>query len=640
MPQDHPAPDDAAAAPAVAPKRRRLVRVVAWVLGGACVLALGLVAAGYAMLRYGDIGPFVAARASAKLGRAVTLGAVHAVPGRWTTVEIEGVTIPSIPGGSGPPMVTLRRATAEVDVLTLLHGPVLLRNATVDGLSVLLERTADRTPNWRFKPPPPGPAKPADRSGGFPSLRTVRMTDLDIVYRTTSGNRLVTHLDQAAIETPADDQPVHLTGKGAYNGTPVSLDADLGSLIAYRDTAAPFPTTLHLASGDVMLTFEGTMTAPLDVDGAKGTLTLDAESPGPLFAIAGVKSDIDAALHLTGDFERQGDLWRLSDAFGALDSGSVMSATLRLHEGGNGRPDDVQVALEFDRLDLNNLIGAGARGKRSGADMPLNVERAPDTLVKAKLSARDVVYGDIMLSDALVEASLTEGKVAVERLDLTIFGIRVRATGRIEAEGSGGRVTAEMSASGGDVQGLRRRFGFAAVPLAGRLDGQFAVHSTGKGLNEAVKAARVSALVVLKGGSISKELIEKASTDVRALFRSNKGMRPVSCLLAGLDMRAGVGTLAPLRVRAAEGTIAGSARFDLNRKVLDLTIGSEAGTTGFFALDIPVRVSGAFASPDVRPATWTPQGKALLAAADDLGQLPPALREMARRNPCPPSGKR
>jgi len=99
-------------------------------------------------------------------------------------------------------------------------------------------------------------------------------------------------------------------------------------------------------------------------------------------------------------------------------------------------------------------------------------------------------------------------------------------------------------------------------------------------------------------------------------------------------MRGGVGTVSPLRVRAADGTIAGMARFDLNRRWFDLTIGSEAKTTGFFALDIPVRVSGSFASPGVAPARWSDGGRALLAATDTVGHLPPGMRDLARRNPC------
>jgi hypothetical protein len=65
-----------------------------------------------------------------------------------------------------------------------------------------------------------------------------------------------------------------------------------------------------------------------------------------------------------------------------------------------------------------------------------------------------------------------------------------------------------------------------------------------------------------------------------------------------------------------------------------MTIGSEARTTSAFALDIPVRISGSFASPSVQPARWSDGGRALMAATDTVAQLPPGLREVARRNAC------
>ncbi len=98
-----------------------------------------------------------------------------------------------------------------------------------------------------------------------------------------------------------------------------------------------------------------------------------------------------------------------------------------------------------------------------------------------------------------------------------------------------------------------------------------------------------------------------------------------------VDIRAGQGEAAPLRIRAGTGTISGLASFDLNRKQLDLVIGSQSETTSDFALDIPVRVSGAFADPSIAPARWSGEGRARLsgrrprgAAADGIARLRPA----------------
>jgi hypothetical protein len=69
-------------------------------------------------------------------------------------------------------------------------------------------------------------------------------------------------------------------------------------------------------------------------------------------------------------------------------------------------------------------------------------------------------------------------------------------------------------------------------------------------------------------------------------------MSPISCLVGVLDIRGGIGTLSPLRIRSADGTITGRGSFDIYRRQIDITVASEAHTTSLFALDVPLRVNG------------------------------------------------
>lgn len=197
-----------------------------------------------------------------------------------------------------------------------------------------------------------------------------------------------------------------------------------------------------------------------------------------------------------------------------------------------------------------------------------------------------------------------------------------------------------LSVDNADVQELRRLLGSGPVPLLGRLEMQAAAQADEATLNAAVRAADVSAVIgIASRGSIAREIIEIASTNVRLLFRRARGMTSVSCLLGVLAVRGGIGTVSPLRVRAAEGTVAGSGTFDLHRHCIDVTIGSEAKSTSAFALDVAVRISGSLADPSVRPARWSAAGHARLAAGDEVAALPPGLRQAAQRNPCSRPGR-
>ncbi len=577
-----------------------------------------------------DLAPFAARRASAALGRSVAIGSLHVTPGRWLTVELDGLRIDNLPGGSAPAMAELRHLSAEVEALSLLHGPTNIRGLAVDGLTVLLEHVADGRKNWKSGPDTPGPA-PADRRASFPTLGHATLHAGEITVVTSSGKRLRTRIDDGVLEMRPSAS--RLSGTGAYNGTPLSLAGEFGPLARFRDGAAPFPVGLHLASGDSKLDFTGTMTDPLNVDGAHGALALDAPTLKALLALAGVASDRAGSLRLAGTLDRTGDRWRLDAASGALDANRISAASLRLDEGGRGQPDHVAAEIGFERLDLDALLDPGKPSKPD-SDVSLAIDRAPGTFVAATVTARELVYAGFKADDVRLEAAQSPGAVEVKVLAFGYLGATARASGRIEAEGDGGRVTADVSVAGADVGQFSRALSFGAVPVAGRLDAAMVASGQAATLNEAVRGAQVSAVLTMKGGSIARDVIELASVDVRRLFRKPSGMTPVSCLLAVVDMRAGVGSVRPLRVRAGEGTIAGDVTFDLYSRHLDMTIGSQSATTGFFALDVPLRVSGSFASPSVAPARWSAEGRALLEAPADSGRLPPTLREMARGSAC------
>ena len=616
-----------------APARRSRWRWLAWGALAVLVVVLGGAAG---LFLFGDRvewGPIASARASAALGRAVAVGSLRVTPGRWLLVELRDARIDNLAGGTRQAMAEVAGVTAEVQATSLLRGPLVIRKLAIDGLDVLLERTADGTRNWRFGPAREAPADaPADRRW-FPTLLDARLVGV-VTYRTRSGQSLKTEFDGVTIHTTGDDQPVTLTGPGSYHDVPILIESTLGPIRTLRDAATPYPTDLRFLSGSTTLRFEGTMTDPLNVDGAKGRLTVDAPTLDAIYKVAGVDTALDPGLRLAGAFEHRGPRWELTSAEGALGEAGITAGALKLAEGD---PDAVEIKLAFDQLDLNAALAGRAKGKRD-ADFSLAVDRTPDTLVSVELTAKGVAYGTLRLADVRLEAAQTAGKVAVETLAVTYLGGRVKATGKVEAaERRGeadGRVSAEVDVTGLDVQALRQLLDLGTVPLAGRMDGRVAVMAEGATLNAAMRGARISAVAAMSGGSIAREVVEQASTNPLALLRTAKGMSPVSCLVAMVDVRGGAGTVSPLRVRSADGTIVGRGTFDLNRKRLDLVVASESRTTSALALDVPVRLSGSFGNPSIGAARLSASGRAQLAAGDEPGRLLPALQGFARQRAC------
>lgn len=619
----------------------RRTKIILGVALAVPVLAIVALVAVFVILPRMDLAERVAARLTTSLGRPVTIESLRVTPGLTTTVALRGLALANIEGGSAAQMATLTTATATLDLLPLLHGLVVLRQVEAEGFSLLLERTADRRRNWRFGGDPAGPSapfapEPPDRSG-LPLLLDLRLSRADIVFRTSGGTPLRTELASVTLAAPAADQPLVLNAQGTYQSVPVTLSGTLGTPDQLRDGRTPFPYPLRATAPETVLTFEGSSRDPLNVDRLEGTLTLRAESPGAILTMAGAGAGPAVPITLTGAFARQGDLWRLTAATGALSGEDFAAPKLEMTEGSSGRPDAVVAQVDFTKLDLNDLFGAPpaqAGGRHGDADFPLSYAGAPDPELQVQATAREFHYADVDGTDARFVASAVPGRVAVETLAMTAYGSRIEASGELVPATNGGRITAEAAMRDGDVDTLRRAFGLHSLPLRGRMEARVSIRAEGATLNAATRRADVGAVVAMRSGSIAKEVIEMASTDIRALFRTARGYTPLSCLLAVVDIRAGRGEAAPLRIRAGTGTISGLASFDLNRKRLDLVIGSQSETTSSFALDVPVRVSGSFSNPDIAPARWSSEGRARLAAGDRVAPLPAPLRDFARQNPC------
>ena len=136
-------------------------------------------------------------------------------------------------------------------------------------------------------------------------------------------------------------------------------------------------------------------------------------------------------------------------------------------------------------------------------------------------------------------------------------------------------------------------------------------------------------------GKIARALLERAATDLRSLFRKGEGSAPIKCLLGILDLRNGLGKISPLRLQTNEASLIGGGQVDLLRDRLDLTVKSDAASTGFLALDVPFRISGDFATLSVQTAIGASTAW-LDAPAGNMSVrvLPPNLQQLAERNPC------
>ncbi|WP_252347326.1 MULTISPECIES: AsmA-like C-terminal region-containing protein [unclassified Gluconobacter] len=618
-----------------------------WLLGaflGFLVVCSAIIGGGWLWIDQKDFSALATQKLEKATGRTVKIGSLRLSPGQWITIDAKDLHLANIPGGSRPDMVSVGALHARIRLTSLLHGPLETRDVTIDHFSGLFERTPDRTPNWRFKShktsdtadTQPPPSDKPDLSW-FPGLRNATINESDVTYRSAKGASYPVTMQHVTFQSENDASPLSMAFQGAYNGTPVTLDATMQPLKVLRRAPEPYGAKAHVTSGDLAIDFDGTLTDALNFEGVKGNITLSTPTSAPIFALAGLPDTHPVIpLTLNGTFSHAGDNWHLTNATGNFQSTKIKSGTFDLNEGGKGKPDIISTDLNLGRVDLNDLNKALSSGKSSGpTDIPLIAPAKPDPVLHVKLTADEILYNTLTFAKLKLDASQTPGRIDVSTLALGYLGAGLQANGHMEDQGGRSRVTANIALSHGDIDRLRRTAGLAPVPVKGSLSIRIIASANNvRTLNEATRKADLVAAVSMEKGEIAREIVEAASMDLRLLFRHAKGTTPITCMLGVLEMHQGIGKVVPLRLKTSAGVLAAKADFDLNRRWLDLVFASRPFSTSFFALDIPVRVSGRFDSPDLSIAKWSKKGRDLLADSNELTVLPAALRSFASSNAC------
>jgi uncharacterized protein involved in outer membrane biogenesis len=592
--------------------------------------------AGLLVLGRLELAPLAERYVPQMLGRPITVGTLRVHWGVPVTVELRDLAIDNAPGGSQARMLRITRLDADIAPLSLvawamLGHPPLVRHLTIDGARLLLEHAAGDRPNWRFGQPQPNVVVHRNPRTGFPTLLDARLHDVEIDVRTSTADILRIRLDKAGIGATGVDRPVSLTAAGAYNGTPITLSAALHSFAELHDRSVPFGADIRLASGDTTLDFAGTLTDPIDVDGAVGRLTLKAPNLDQLLAVAGVGGRAALPLELAGALTREGNAWKLSDGQGTLVA-HPFQASFKMQEGARRAPDDMTLDANFSVLDLTALASGGKPAATS-----LRVDDQPGSLLEAHVGAKQFALGKVRADDVDLDLNVAPGSLTIKRLGFHLAGGSAQVAAAVKNAKSSADLQFDAALNGADTGQLSRLAGVDPMPLSGAVDAHASLRLSGNTLQEASPTTSGTVVLSMRSGAIERKIVERVSTDLRLLFGKTQGTARIACALGVLALQDGVGRLAPLRIRTADGTLAAAGTIDLRRDAVDLTVASEAGSTSLFALDVPLHIVGPIRSPHVSPALGT--AAAATHAVPDLRDLPAALQQVVRGDPCLAAGR-
>ncbi|HTB89654.1 MAG TPA: AsmA family protein [Steroidobacteraceae bacterium] len=621
------------------------------VLAGGIVALLGAVLLGvWLLVNPNAYKGRIAAAVQESTGRELKLqGDIKLSVIPWVALELGPASLGNPPGFSDEPFLSFTHASVRVRLLPLLRQRLEVARVEVEGLDLRLRKNAAGRGNWQGVEPEQPPTKSdVDHTAawGLESLANIRIDKGRVAYEGITVEKF--DLETGSL---ASDQhiPVNLTfdANRAPAGEQLSLNAkfDLSQDAAQkplRFSAVHVSGTLNRSGDERPAHWE--LSAPeINVNVTEQTLAAQA-------------FDLSySGAHLTGSARAT----KIIDDLGIAGSLNLAPLVLREMEPRLGFPlpktrdpkalsrlsastdfayDSAALALTHLQLHLDDTQLQGNLKLLSGDTQVLQFDlaidqinldryRAPEAAAVAPQSASPAPAAQ---PEKILDASgtLTIKSAQFARLDLSNVRVTVAAKGRVmhlfpvEAEVDGGRSSGDITLdSRGATPTLNVDEQLTGIDMArllantagkGRLSGRATLN-----LKATARGASIDAMLKTLTGHLDANLADGALEGIdvgyelslaQALIdksappsRASTGHTPFQAFKLSSQITNGIAETHDLTIASQAVKVAGQGSANLATKGIDFKLLASLVTAPARNTDIPLRVTGTYANPTVRP---------------------------------------
>jgi uncharacterized protein involved in outer membrane biogenesis len=570
--------------------------------------------------------PMVAARASAALGRTVTIGRLHVWPGRTTRVTLDNVVVANPPGfGDAPPFASVPELTVKFGLFDyLFHRRIVIPLIDIEHARVDARQLASGRANWTLN---------LAKGGGGPSpqIGDLRIVDgkAQVVapkLRADLTMAVATQApDQSANAANPDDQLI-VSADGTYAGQKITGKFVGGSLLSLRATGHPYPVDLHLANGDTTISLVGTVQDPMAFKGAALKLKLAGKSMADLYPLTGIAIPATPPYHLSGDLDYAAHKIRFHDFQGVVGK-SDLAGTIDVEPRLDGKRPLVKADLHSRSVDLNDLAGfiGGTPGdkstpgqtsaqKKQVAQAASSDRLLPTTKINLpKLKAADVslryrgghIQGRYMPFDNIVVAlDITDGDIKLHPLDFAIGKGKIASTISLRDKDNLLYTRADINFDQLDlarIMKVTRAFGGTGV-----IGGGAVLDTHGNSLSAMLSNGDGSLRFnMASGGDLSALLqdlsgLEFGNAVLSALGIPNRAQ--IRCLRSQFTLHNGLLTTDVLALDTSADVTRGKGTVNFSTEKINYVIQTKPVHFSIGTLHAPIDIDGTLKHPAVSPA--------------------------------------
>ncbi len=591
-------------------------RALAWAAGVILVLAIG-VAILAAIWDWNWFRGPVAAIASGRMHRQVTItGDLRVHPWSWQpSATVDGVHVANPSWAAKSDLADIGRIAVQIRLLALFTGHLDLRLLEFDQPKVALYRDGEGRSTWDFS----DGSKP-DEPLRLPPIRKFVIDGGQLNYRDDQRKLSFTGAVNAKEQLGSVDRGFQMTGQGALNAQPFSLNVTGGALLNI-DRNKPYPFDAEIHAGQTYVTAKGAVPKPFDM----AQFYMDVTSRGPdladLYGLTGVPLPNTPPYNLHARLSRDVHLWKL-DGLGGKVGSSDLAGAISVKTGG---PRPFMTAelrsRNLDFPDLGALFGgarktgpvASPKQKSVAQAMQAQARLFPDaTLDFSKIRAVDadvtfkadaITHAPIPLRSASTRVKLTAGLLRAEPLELDLPQGKVTGFVQLDGRKTNAITDLDLRLSNGRLENLVPVKFQGVQPFAGAVVARAKLHGSGDSVHDAMGDADGEVMIVVPNGQIQRTVAELAGVDaikgLGLLLSKDQTTTPIRCGVMHFTGRGGVLSADRLIVDTDPVLISGGGVINLDKETLGFSVKGHPKKFQLVHLLVPITVSGPLLSPKV-----------------------------------------
>ncbi len=525
------------------------------------------------------------------------------------------------------------RADAQVELMPLFLGRIVLRSIELDGPDIRLVRDEDGRANWSRSESPRQTAKPLD----LPVIKRFVIRDGALRLDDRRRDMTLEATLQSDEELARADRPAfQLTGAGRLNNRPFNLEMAGGALINVRRDR-PYEFRATLKAGPTHINAAGILTRPFDFGSYRANIAAAGADLSELYYIIGLSLPNTPPYNLRGVLTREETRYSISDITGRVGD-SDLNGVLNVRTD-RERPF-VDAAITSRRLDFDDLaavLGAppatnetaspeqramAARMRAEGRLLPdarLDLNRVRNMDARLTYRVARVVDAPIPLRAAALDLTLDQGVLTMNPVRFNLNQGDIGGLVRIDARQDTPDVNVDLR--------LRNALLQSIIPAPNAISGPLSGRAVLRGRGATVRAAAATSNGVISfaapRGEIRAALAELTGVNViRGLglyLSGDQSQTPIRCAVASFDVRSGQATPRVFVVDTQDVLIVGEGGVNLDTESLNLRLQGHPKEPRLIRVMAPITITGQLRSPQVGVDADRALGQAGIAGA--LGAL-------------------